>query len=535
MGRQKRLATIDAETDPFEFGKVPAPFLWVYHDDEETVKFWGKNCTRQLFDHIKNKNRMIYAHNGGKFDFFFFLEHLVEEVEPKMINGRIVSMDLGMATLRDSYSLLPVPLKQINKDEIEIEKMHRNLRDQHREEITRYCVNDCRYLLDAVEKFTKMYGNNLTLAGTAFKFWKKKNPKAVKMMRAPTDAKFRPFYYGGRTEAIEHGVFDGDFKYYDVNSMYPWAMGLKHPAGTQPIKLKTLDFKFIEQSFFKIRAKSFGALPFRDEKGALRFPRDGKERIYHATGWEVKTGLETNTLEVKEILEQYYFKETVTFGDYIQHFFDMKAEAKRNDDKFKYMVSKLMMNSLYGKFAQDSLKFKDVVLGDPISKDLREMGWAPGEMVNPNIRIFSKPSHYIQEDGTWNKEPKFNNVATASSITGCCRALLWRSILKTEKPVYCDTDSIICADGSALPVSENLGDWEIEGDNITKVAVAGKKMYATFQGEREYKIASKGARLTATQILRIAQGEEITYRFDAPTFRLGNTPQFVERKIRATF
>lgn len=520
----KKIATIDFETDPFEFGHVPEPFLAVYHDGDQTAKFWGDDCAKQLFDFIKGKKVDIYAHNGGKFDVYFLLK-FIKSAEPKIINGRIASIKIGKATLKDSYCILPVPLKAFNKVDIDIQKMHRSVREKHKDEIIHYCEMDCIYLLEAVKKFVDQYGVNLTLAGAAMKFWKNQNPKnMVAKLSESKDAILREYYFGGRTEVLNRGIHTGNFKYYDINSAYPFAMSnFEHPAGNAPRSIECLDEPYITKSFFTIKAISRGALPYRDKDKAVRFPNDNTIREYKCTGWELKTGLETGTIDLIAVVKQLYFEHTINFKEYIKYFFDMKAQAKKDNDKTNYIFSKLFMNSLYGKFGTNPREFKDYLLAHP---DYREESYTPGPCVWEDLRIFTRPTE---------KPANFLNVATAASITGFVRAYLFENILKTKNPLYCDTDSIICADGSALSVSEKLGDWDIEGDNITKVAVAGKKMYATFQGDKAYKTGCKGARLTAEQILKVAQGEILNYRFDAPSFSLIKPPTFTERRIKATF
>ena len=69
----KRIATIDAETDPFKKGRVPKPFLWGWFDGKDYREFTD---TRKAVAFIKKQNCICYAHNGGKFDFHYLLAYL---------------------------------------------------------------------------------------------------------------------------------------------------------------------------------------------------------------------------------------------------------------------------------------------------------------------------------------------------------------------------------------------------------------------------------------------------------------------------
>ena len=90
----------------------------------------------------------------------------------------------------------------------------------------------------------------------------------------------------------------------------------------------------------------------------------------------------------------------------------------------------------------------------------------------------------------------------------------------------------------------DLGAWKIEA-TANCAAIAGKKLYAIFQGSKCVKQASKGVNLSAVQILRVAKGEEIETHRDAPSFKVGVNAQgkltpddvqhsFISRKVRMT-
>src|SRR5271154_3046811 len=114
-----KIAVLDLETDPFEEGIMVAPFLAGFHDGEETVLIWHENCIGKMVEYLSKRKEkcLIYAHNGGRFDFFFFLPHL-DAKNLRIINGRIVEAFLSGHTLRDSFALMPFPLADFDKDKI---------------------------------------------------------------------------------------------------------------------------------------------------------------------------------------------------------------------------------------------------------------------------------------------------------------------------------------------------------------------------------------------------------------------------------
>ena len=121
---------------------------------------------------------------------------------------------------------------------------------------------------------------------------------------------------------------------------------------------------------------------------------------------------------------------------------------------------------------------------------------------------------------------RFYNVACAASITGYTRAYLWRALCASEGVLYCDTDSI-AAVTPRVDLGAALGAWEIEG-RFSGGAIAGKKLYAfryvkntgpKREGKRVvWKTASKGVKLTPSQIVKVANGGTVNYTPIVPTY-----------------
>ena len=44
----RKLAVIDLETDPFQHGRLPKPFLSGFDNGESVVEFWGDDCILRL-------------------------------------------------------------------------------------------------------------------------------------------------------------------------------------------------------------------------------------------------------------------------------------------------------------------------------------------------------------------------------------------------------------------------------------------------------------------------------------------------------
>jgi len=234
MAKEKRLiATLDFETDPFKYGRDPEPFCaGLAVEDGSYYHFWGAYCNEQIADFVADEKLRIYAHNGGKFDYFFMLKYL--SMKMMLINGRISKARLGKSVLVDSYLIFPMALRELNKDEIDYSIMEREERNksENKKEILAYLRGDCEYLLKWVLKFNERFGVKLTVAAAAFGELEKTGYPCKKPSSEKYDDIFRSYYYGGRTQNFKSGVIEGAYEIWDINSAYPEAMKQKHPYGT---------------------------------------------------------------------------------------------------------------------------------------------------------------------------------------------------------------------------------------------------------------------------------------------------------------
>lgn len=506
----KKFAVIDAETDPFKFGRIPQPFIWGFYDGQNFLEF---EKTETLVDYLSHRDITVYAHNGGKFDFHFLLPWIKGKI--LVVNGRIMRAHIGKCELRDSWGILPVPLSAIEKDKFDYSLMEPEVRALHMDKIRQYLHNDCVYLYDAIKKFRENYGDKLTLASAAMSEWEKIRGR-VSGTREHHQF-FSPYYYGGRVTPFVGGVVKNPVKVVDINSAYPKAMTKDHPIGSRYIESTSVKDAFLNRSFLTIECRSDGALPVRDK--GLHFPHD--KGVFHITGHEFKAAMKTDSLRNVKILKAYIFERAINFTEYVDRFYREKMEAEAKGDKTGRLLAKLMLNALYGKFAANPDRYEEHLIGD---YGAPPPGFIPHCPIGDSM-LFSRPL----ED----KDMRWYDIVTAASITGWVRAYLWRSLQAVDTPYYCDTDSIICNGTGNLSLSDNLGDWKLEAKG-DEVCIAGKKLYAVFDRGKAVKSASKGANLSPAEIRRVANGETIVYRPDAPTFSLSMGQRFVARTIQRT-
>lgn len=584
--RSAPVAACDCETDPFLRMRTPKPFLWGYYDDKQYLEF---ERTEDFVEFIKTKRITLYAHNGGKFDFIFLLPYIEigKPIKVQIISGRIVSVRIGLCELRDSFSIIPVALKELGgKKDIEIWKLEKVHRKKYDKEIREYLYHDCLSLFQAVTAYREAAGKYKTIASNALAF-----AKRLKIDPGKTnfrfDANFRGYYFGGRTECFQPGTHR-DLAILDIKSAYPFAMQHDHANGNERRLLSSLDGlsrEEIQRSFITLECFASGCFPLRNGVEGLLFPHEYNE--YKVTGWEYLAACDLGLIQNVTIRDVYVFRDKINFAPYVEHWYKYKEAHPKGLDPMNYTIGKIMMNSLYGKLAQNPARYYDykIVLPgekscrctyDPETnrleynadcpiKDPEDHGWLVGAE-SDEYSVHRRPSlwQYAYKHGaSWVDKNIYKNVATGASVTGFTRAHLLRAMYAVgiENVVYCDTDSLTVLKGAnvnALSQSPKLGDWELEEPCAPIGHFAGKKLYAVQNSKSgKYKIASKGARLNQRDIVKIIDGHKTEYQekddslaFErvaaitdgdivqwknhAPSFTLAGKANFVVRDIRST-
>jgi hypothetical protein len=463
----------------------------------------------------------VYAHNGGKFD-WRFLEQFISEGPVRFIGGRLVEARIGRAILRDSYSLLPASLESITGQKIKIDyrKFERKNRARHLDEIREYLRNDCEILFEVLSRFFTDYGRPLTLAGATLAQWRKLGGEVPKFGPRHFE-QFQRFYHGGRCEAIQPGTHKGKQNFLEINGAYAHAMSYKqwHGLAAPSRRCAARDY---DKSLFVVEAESFGALPLRDDVGNLSFPHAKGQ--YQISGRELASAIDLRLVRNVKIIECYQFSQWTNFREYVLHFEQLRQEAKKNGDELGNQIAKLFRNGIYGKMAANPNKYRKYYL--------TRLGGKP-----PRTR--AQYSHFSTLDNAelWacqleDWEKTFYDVSLGAQITGHVRAILMESLATVKEPLYCDTDSIICHGPGKLKIGTALGQWKIEATG-TEVVIAGKKLYAFRADNKKWKVASKGARLRAAQIKKLAAGETVRYRQPAQSVGLHGSRN-IERNLRST-
>lgn len=556
----RKFFTADCETDPFDGITIPKPFIWGIYDgyDDEYHEFMD---TDEFMDFAIEQDAIIYAHNGGKFDWHYVTHRMPSGCEPLLINGRLSKFHIGNAEFRDSFNLIAQPLRNFLKDDFNYLKLSEPLRWFYMDEIRAYLKSDCVNLWEVLQQFREQYGLHLTQAGAAMQIWQqdfldKKRYKRASHWRQKKDSyqRLRPYYFGGRVQCFESGIIEGESINVDINSAYPEAMTYDHPflkiakvGEGEPPK----EYGAWEQMFFTVRCIARGCFPYKDIRGSTYYPSDSVWRTYRVTGWELIAAIETETIEPGwDIIEYVGCEDTVNFSNYVQYFWDDRIKHKGtmktadpNSDAYheanwKQQFDKIFLNSLYGKLGADIERYKRHFF---YSREEFERMKAKG--LGPDDDYFQfKQWIVLRTPKDTTREQRYYHVGAAASITGFVRAKLWRGICASNRPLYCDTDSIVAASfpEGAIELGDELGQWEVEAE-YDFFAIGGKKLYAGRHRERAkdgkeiWKSRSKGVHLNAPQIISVAQGGIIDFHPEAPSFKIrGDEPEFITRKVVLT-
>jgi len=528
-----RVYTGDCETDPFSHGEMVYPFAWGLYDGKDFRHTWGSHCTEQYEEMLQGlEPGILYMHNGGKFDFYYLI-HLLFQNPVFVVNRRIVrayiQLPKGRLEIRDSYAIMPFPLKDYDKDEIDYKKMHRSVRNKHKLEILKYLKKDCTSLYELCHGFVERFGAKyLTIGSLSMSVLRSLHD--FECLGPYADRAIRDEYYlGGRVQCFQTGILPGPWKVYDVNSMYPSAMrNFLHPfemPGAETTKIRK------DTCFITATGKNNGAFAQKTKAG-LQFDID--YGTFHVSRHEWDAALDLDLFRPDKIHRCINFARRSTLEEFVNRYYDLRKQAKISGDRLGAIFYKYILNSAYGKFGQDSAKYFEWKI-DRLGADEPPRGNGKRKEVPWSCSMISEDAKFPFM--VWKRpspDYKRYNIATGASITGASRSILMRAIAKADTPIYCDTDSLVCrnlaADGIMIDPNE-LGAWKLEHDNIDVAMIARKKLYALMSKKKCVKMASKGVKFTASDIRRVCEGKSVLYKNDAPTFHLDGTVSFIEREI----
>lgn len=471
-------------------------------DIETTETVFIDNNIHSFFKYLENKNTVCYFHNL-KFDGEFILHYLLTHGykynnthNPKTFetlitdDGVFYSITVYFAKLNKRYkkvvfydSLKKLPFKvsviskafELQDEKLEIDyKVYRSVNHQLTEEEKQYIVNDCRIVAQALniqmkQGLTKMTNASDAMNGYKTIITKKQFERLFPVLPVALDADIRRAYKGGyvylnpkyKGKQIKNGIT------FDVNSLYPSVMyqcllpygypmffeGEYVQDETYPLfivrlrcefeikknHLPTIQLKnnraFIETEYLTSSNGEIVEMTLTNVDLALFLEHYDVYNLEYECGWKFKGGVGM-------------FKEYI---DYWSHIKETSTGALRQ-------LAKLMLNSLYGKFATNPNARKKIpVLVDDVVRY---------ELDDPEER-----------------EPVY--TAMGCFITAYAREKTIRTGQSVyDRYIYSDTDSLHLT-GDTIPTIDvhptKLGCWKHEGTFVDSKFIRAKTYMETMK------------------------------------------------------
>lgn len=308
----------------------------------------------------------------------------------------------------------------------------------------------------------------------------------------------RKCYHGGRTDIFYQGRLTGKKIYnLDVNSMYPYMM----KENKMPIKaikiLKLPSLLTVRAYSLKYNIMAWCALDTTEPayqkvyRDRLCFPT-GRFTTY-LTDPELRYAMRNGHL--KAVYYMAVYESDYIFTEYVKYFHLLKTRYEKEGNKTYRYITKLFMNSLYGKFGQkiDIPYFED---------KLTEPEYSHESVFDADTGIIYKElklgfSRKVFQEAVGDAYNSF--VAIAAHVTGLARIHLW-NLIKTagyRNAYYCDTDSIFVNQSGYDNLikhidEEKLGSLGVKGVS-TDVTIHCPKDYV-FNGVTTIKGVKKGSK-----------------------------------------
>lgn len=377
-----------------------------------------------------------------------------------------------------------------------------------------YSLQDSKALFNALDRAQTIYSTThsvditsiLSTSTLSLKIFRQNFLDVeIPILKRSVDSFVRKGYFGGATDYYRaHGK---NLHYYDVNSLYPFAM--LNPMPLEMINhykdMSNVNFdSFFGFCLCKIKTPKDIAIPLLPYKVGYKttFPKGEWTGVYFSEELKevMKHGYQITPLQ------GYEFSKTTLFNNYIQHFYNIK-KVSNGPERF---IAKMHLNQLYGIFGrkQDLIQTKliknselrnylikyivksRIEINDDLSLILFHNNLNIATVKRLNVEFDSEFANYATSVKS--------NVAIAAAVTAYARTHMVR--LKTDcaasniNVYYSDTDSIFT--DKTLPdnlVGVELGllKDELDGLVINEAYFLGIKQYGYWYQDSQARIFEK--------------------------------------------
>lgn len=511
--------------------------------------WWGNSCVEDFlrwFESIeprvptkksrgvKKQIRNIWGYNSYKFDFIPFVRSLAawEKFSLQGTLTNIKTLKVGDTTFYDLLRIIPFGslAKQAKVWKTAHQKMdfdHNivneawldNISNDDKLKAVKYCINDCvvlKEVFDAYKAYTvtqfKVNPYVYSAAALGFNVWRT-NMAYSQLKLQGVDQGLYPIFnasYKGGMVFMTSKVIPPNtpFLYmYDINSSYPAAMSkYEMPLCYQghydwpENKLKEVK----EEDIVITNCYQISNLEYRDLWLPLTPKRtmDGlryelkPNPVEYIWGVELLEVIRTRKVINGSIGREHRFSTGPIYKAFVNDLYKRRLEAKLRGDEIATDYLKLLLNSTYGKKAQqlyptsvicDSEKFLYLLSLNADNIDIANTEDLGGGLYH----ITFTDLKYSKQVGS--------NVHVAAFITAAARAEMTRAVrISTDnyrKPtvIYGDTDSLVLTE--PLPDdmihADKLGYWKLEHKFVDWKCL-GAKMYYAEKDDGSLKMRFKG-------------------------------------------
>lgn len=472
----------------------------------------------------------IYFHNL-KFDGSFIIDHLLKNdhlfVNKKSLKiGELTTLitEFGQfltityknknnknITFIDSLKIIPLSIKKIAKDfKLKIQKGeidYKKCRPEGYiplEEEYSYIHNDTEIAAQALKKMFEEGHNKITISSCAFADYQKIVGKKYKTWFGDwekscdlaRDNFIRQAYRGGFCQPNKkylNSTIKQPVYYNDVNSLYPHVMrDYNLPYGTP--KYFNGKYENDEQMPYYVQRIKIDMRVKENGIPCILYNEHGFKSMYivdtleqgdaggcyemTVTNFDMDLIFKNYDIFHLEYLDGYKFRvRNDMFIEYVDKHIKTKEEATKSGNGALRTISKLLLNSLYGKFGQNPQRRKKL----PYVGDDNKIKFEKSELETVN---------------------KFKYLPVAVFITAIARHKIINDIFKIgiDNWVYSDTDSIL----SLVPFSKDmvdevkLGKYKVE-HLFKKTRVLGQKSYYGITSDNESIVRVCGCSRDATK------------------------------------
>ena len=524
--KHRDIATIDIETRQWVH-----PYAVGFYDGTEYRDFIGTACIADAMLYVlqpKYIGRWIYAHNGGNFDFIFFLKVLLSRGMERRFKTEITPIGSCMFrldvyeldkdgdiratakrkkvkwTFLDSARLMPIRLNDLGQTfglgkKVELAMSYDDLAEEKNRPLMRkYLEQDCVLLYKAVAKIQQAI-NNLggeigpTLPSTSLDLFRRRYLREYihtnrHFIECPDHGKkpgdsvchgcghdfIRKAYYGGRAEIFRMKFAPSPgherAKLYDVNSMYPACMLEPMPVGPGIV----VEGPEVTEAFVYKNAK-------------------GKTGIVECDVY-VPENCYLPPLPVRYKGGKLMFPTGRFHGSWDTAELTLLKEVGGRIEKVTKSIW-FEEACIFGGFVKEIYKYRNKdnpewnAGMDWIAKILLNACYGKFGMREERERIVIHPEEVIGltpidlTTDIWLEDvrvsPSYIVPQLAVHITALARRQLWSILYDVVKRggriYYCDTDSVVCS-GVDLPVGRQLGALKLE-NVLTRAEFILPKLY----------------------------------------------------------